>query len=154
MHSTGIKHPVHLVFWLLLSASFVVPSSAAPQTSQAPAGVSEQGRTVVLDDIVFDFDQVSLKPEYSEILEWLALYLIKNPERKAVISGHTDSTGPDAYNTYLSKKRAYAVSQVLSDAGIARERIMLRWFGEGQPLGDNARLSNRVKSRRVEIEIQ
>lgn len=143
---------VGLVVWFLLSTS--ISLAAEPETAPRPAGVSEQGRTLVLDDIVFDFDQASLKPEYNEILEWLALYLVQNPERKVVISGHTDSTGPNAYNTYLSKKRAYAVSQVLADAGIANERILLRWFGEEQLLGDNAVLSNRVKSRRVEIEIQ
>lgn len=143
---------VCLVVWFVLSISVCL--AAEPETAPLPSGVLEQGRTVVLDDIVFDFDQASLKPEYNEILEWLALYLVQNPDRKVIISGHTDSTGPNAYNTYLSKKRAHAVSEVLSGAGIARERIMLRWFGEGKLLGDNAVLSNRVKSRRVEIEIQ
>lgn len=145
----------YLAVWMMVCLAAVSVTFAADSPDAAvPAGVNQKGRTVVLDDIVFGFDEASLKPESGEILEWLVLYLVKNPEKKVVISGHTDVTGPDAYNTYLSKKRAHAVSQVLTKAGITRDRILLRWFGEKQPIGDNARMSSRVKSRRVEIEIQ
>lgn len=154
MHIKGTNHHIYAVCWFLVSLSLFSSPVAAEPPTKPPPGVSEKGRTVVLDDIVFDFDKASLKPEYNEILEWLVLYLVQNPENKVIISGHTDTTGPDAYNTYLSKQRAYAVSRVLTNAGIGRERILLRWFGEGKPLGDNAVLSNRVRSRRVEIEIQ
>jgi len=153
-----IKHTaskVCLAIWLTACLAVVQVTFAAEAASPTlPSGVNQKGRTVVLDDIVFDFDDTSVKPNSSKILEWLVLYLVKNPQKKVIISGHTDASGPDAYNTYLSKKRAHAVSKALTSAGIGRERILLRWFGEEKPLGDNAQVSNRVKSRRVEIEIQ
>jgi len=144
-----------LAFFLVVSIGLgQFPFAASPQSPPPPAGVTQEGRTVVLDDIVFGFNEASLDPEATELVEWLVLYLVRNPDKKVIISGHTDVSGPDAYNTYLSKQRAHAVSTVLTKAGIGRERILLRWFGEKQPLGDNAKLSSRVKSRRVEIEIQ
>lgn len=146
-----------LLFFLTLSLlSDLAPGYAQGTPPAKPIAANsdaEQGRTVVLDDIFFGFDKVDVKPEQEKVLEWLVLHLVKNPDKKVLIEGHTDSLGPDNYNRILSQKRAYAVSKVLTNAGIDSDRIRMRWFGETQPQSEEDTSEGRAKNRRVEIKV-
>ena len=53
----------------------------------------------------------------------------------------------------LSKNRAYAVTNYLVQKGISQGRLTTNWFGETQPLHDNATAEGRAKNRRVNIAI-
>jgi outer membrane protein OmpA-like peptidoglycan-associated protein len=67
--------------------------------------------------------------------------------------GHTDSTGSDAYNEDLSKRRADAVADYLALRGVSRARIATIGYGERYPVADNATDEGRARNRRVEIKI-
>ena len=89
--------------------------------------------------------------EYEKIYQ-VASVLKQNPDLKIVVVGHTDSRGSEKYNNVLSYNRAKsAIEFLVSQHGIARERLILNWVGEGSPLipvtGSN--LSN----RRVEFMV-
>jgi peptidoglycan-associated lipoprotein len=70
------------------------------------------------------------------------------------IEGHTDSTGPDAYNLKLGEERATAVRNYLHDQhGIALSRIEVISYGEARPVLDNKNRENRAQNRRVVIRV-
>jgi outer membrane protein OmpA-like peptidoglycan-associated protein len=109
--------------------------------------------TIPLNNIFFDFDKASLRPEsFSELNRIVALMA----ERKSMtveISGYTDNLGPDAYNMKLSERRAKSVSKYLVEKGVDSSRITTTWFGETKPVDTtNTKAGNR-KNRRVEFKI-
>ena len=115
-------------------------------------------RTIVLDDVLFDFDKSAIKPEAEVILDRLVSFLVENPGRQVNISGYTDSTGPESYNQGLSERRANAVRNYLIGAGQARgmnlvANITAEGFGESNPIASNATAEGRAQNRRAEIVV-
>ena len=75
------------------------------------------------------------------------------PDTNILVVGHTDSVGAEESNMTLSKNRAYAVTNYLSQNGISTGRLKTNWFGETQPMHDNATADGRAKNRRVNVAI-
>lgn len=75
------------------------------------------------------------------------------PDTNILVVGHTDSVGDDAYNMTLSKNRAYAVTNYLTQKGVSEARLTTNWFGETQPMHDNTTATGRAKNRRVNVAI-
>ena len=75
------------------------------------------------------------------------------PDTNILVVGHTDSVGDDNYNMTLSKNRAYAVSNYLTQKGVSEGRLTTNWFGESQPMHDNTTAAGRAKNRRVNVAI-
>ncbi len=83
-----------------------------------------EGMLVTFDaGILFDFDSATLRPEVREKLRRLTKSLKKYPETDVFIVGHTNSTGPEAYNQRLSEQRAKAAAAFLMQQGIRPSRI-------------------------------
>jgi outer membrane protein OmpA-like peptidoglycan-associated protein len=106
---------------------------------------------VTMNNIFFDFDMYSLRPEsYLELDRWVD-FLTKNPDLKAEIHGHTCWLGSDEYNQKLSENRAKAVVNYLADKGVAKNRLGMKGFGESMPAASNDTKSGREMNRRVEV---
>ena len=103
--------------------------------------------------LLFDTDRAVLKPEAVEQISKLGDILVKYPEDRIRIQGHTDSTGPAAHNEELSKRRAQSVREVLVGRGVKPEQMLVEGVGEARPVADNATASGRAKNRRVELHI-
>ncbi|OPY91172.1 MAG: Outer membrane protein precursor [Syntrophaceae bacterium PtaU1.Bin231] len=71
-----------------------------------------------------------------------------------IVSGHTDSVGPDEYNRALSLRRAKAVANVLAAKGIPRGTIELTYHGKGNPLIKTPDGVAEPRNRRVEITVR
>lgn len=129
------------------------PASEPPLAAAEPAPIrqTERGPMLTVDDVLFDFEAASLRPEARRIVSQAVRYLKDNPDRMALIEGHTDNTGEADYNQYLSDARTGSVSKALQLAGIAEDRIVEKGFGESQPIASNSTLDGRQKNRRVEI---
>lgn len=84
----------------------------------------------------------------------LAALLVKKPDWKLKIAGHTDNVGSERNNLVLSKKRAEAVKKFLMDNGVAADRLTVEYYGETQPLESNDTKEGRQKNRRVEMTIE
>ena len=77
----------------------------------------------------------------------------ENPEVRAIVEGHTDSTGPDAYNQQLSERRAGSVIAYMTSHGVQDKRLISVGAGEKHPVASNATPDGRQLNRRVEITI-
>ncbi len=73
--------------------------------------------------------------------------------RTITITGHTDSTGSEAYNQKLSERRAQAVADYLKSRGVNPALLNVVGMGELAPIADNSTKEGRQMNRRVEIDI-
>lgn len=115
---------------------------------------TDQGVVLTLRDINFDLDSAALAPGDQQRLRPLAEFLRTNPDRRIVIEGHTDASGPDEYNLALSRDRADAVRAYLAAQGVDAGRITTRGMGEQFPVADNATSAGRLQNRRIEVTIE
>ena len=109
---------------------------------------------VVADNMLFDYNSPAIRSEYNEKLDMLGDYLQKNPDAYVVAGGFADSTGEEEYNLALSERRAASVKDYLVNTfSIDANRIVTLWFGELNPVADNATDEGRQLNRRVEIAV-
>ena len=106
-----------------------------------------------MDDVLFDFDKSTIKPEAGAILDRLVAFMNENKDKRANLSGHTDSVGTDAYNQKLSERRVDSVRNYVVGKGVDGGRISGQGFGESKPIADNKTSEGRAKNRRVEIKV-
>jgi OOP family OmpA-OmpF porin len=106
-----------------------------------------------LDDVLFDFDKSNVKPEAAAILDRLVAFMNENKDKKASLSGHTDSIGTDAYNQRLSERRVNSVRDYVVKKGVDSTRVSGQGFGESKPIADNKTKEGRAKNRRTEIKV-
>jgi len=99
----------------------------------------------------FGFDKAELGGEDTEIIKQHAGYLKANPDMMVKVIGHTDQYGPKAYNEYLSKKRAEAVSTILIAEGVTKSQIEIKAMANDSPL-ENAKHAR--DNRRVELQFE
>lgn len=88
---------------------------------------------VLIDNIFYDFDKATLRPESTAALDELVRLLNENPNITIELSAHTDYKGSDAYNERLSQRRAESVVNYLIEHGIATDRLTPKGYGEGKP---------------------
>lgn len=87
----------------------------------------------VVENIFFDFDKATLRPESKEALDGLVTILEENPNITIELSAHTDRKGSDEYNLALSERRSRSVTDYLENAGISADRLFPKGYGETQP---------------------
>lgn len=87
----------------------------------------------VVENIFYDFDKATLRPESKQALDEMAQMLRDNPNVTIEMGSHTDRHGTDAYNADLSDRRAKSVVDYLIAAGIAPDRLKWQGYGESRP---------------------
>lgn len=90
-------------------------------------------KPVVVENIFYDFDRATLRPESKEALDEMVQMLTDNPNVTIEMASHTDRHGSDAYNIDLSSRRAQAVIDYLIAAGISPDRLQSQGYGESRP---------------------
>lgn len=101
----------------------------------------------------FEFGSSELDESSLTYVENLAQALLDNPKLKVSIVGHTDNVGSDKFNLKLSLYRAGALKNVLSEKGVAPERIQVDGKGMREPLNTNKTETDRALNRRVVLTI-
>ena len=130
----------------------IAPVEAAP-TQELPPPTPITERVSYSADTFFNFDKATLRPEAKEVLDEMVRRLQYIDLEVIVATGHTDSTGPAAYNMNLSLRRAEAVKAYLVSHGVPDDRIYIEGKGETQPVATNNTRAGRAQNRRVVIEI-
>ncbi len=87
----------------------------------------------VVENIFYDFDKATLRPESKKALDEMAQMLKDNPNVAIEMASHTDRKGSDKYNEGLSQRRAQSVVDYLVAAGVERERLQPHGYGESRP---------------------
>lgn len=87
----------------------------------------------VVENIFYDFDRATLRPESKAALDELVVMLRDNPNVTLEMGSHTDRIGTDAYNMDLSNRRAQSVVDYLVSAGINRNRLEYKGYGKTTP---------------------
>jgi len=114
----------------------VVAAVSEPKDQEKAVAAAAEPKIIILafEDVHFDFDQSTLKPEAQMILKRNIQLLKDNPKAKVRIAGYTSASGTDAYNQKLSERRANAVEKYLINEGvITRDRLSTIGYGETDP---------------------
>ena len=122
--------------------------AAIVETERTPLGmVMRLGE----EALRFEFDSPRIRDQDRELLSRIAGVLLSSHGYRLYVDGHTDDQGPAIYNKDLSQRRAAAVRDYFVRAGIPKDVIEARGFGESAPRVEGATQEARRANRRVEI---
>jgi len=110
-----------------------------------------KGEKIILNNLYFDANRSSIKPESFEELDRLYYFLVTNPGMKIEIGGHTNGLCSESFCEKLSQNRANAVREYLINKGIDGMRITAVGYGSTDPIDTNSTPEGRRKNQRVEI---
>ncbi len=108
----------------------------------------------VFEDVHFDFDRYSLRPEATRALDEAVRTLQQNPDLRIEIEGHTCNIGTAEYNLALGERRATAVRDYLTSRGVGADRLRTVSYGEERPKFDNSREETRRLNRRAALVVR
>lgn len=103
--------------------------------------LSPISKPVVIDNIFYDFDKATLRPESQKALDEMIKMLNDNPNVTIELGAHTDRKGTDQYNERLAQRRAQSVVDYLIAGGIDKERLEAKGYGESVPKTINKKLA-------------
>jgi peptidoglycan-associated lipoprotein len=106
------------------------------------------------EDVHFDFDRYTLRPEAIRILDQAVAAMQKDNTLRLTIEGHTCNIGTAEYNLALGERRANAVRDYLSSRGIGGDRLNTVSYGEERPRHDNSREETRRLNRRAALTVR
>ncbi|MDP9169354.1 MAG: OmpA family protein, partial [Acidobacteriota bacterium] len=112
-----------------------------------------RGLIVNMSDVLFDFNQATLKPGAREKLAKVSGILLAYPSLRVSVEGHTDAIGTDEYNMKLSQKRADAVRDYLTSNQINPANVQSVGMGKANPVASNDTAAGRQENRRVEMVV-
>lgn len=103
--------------------------------------LSPISKPVVIDNIFYDFDKATLRPESKKALDEMIKMLNDNPNVTIELSAHTDRKGTDQYNERLAQRRAQSVVDYLIAGGIEAARLEAKGYGESVPKTINKKMA-------------
>lgn len=89
-----------------------------------------------LQNIYFDYNKSSIRPEAREILKANAEIFTKNSAAKIVVEGYCDERGTAEYNMALGERRAQETKQYLVNLGINASRLETISYGKERPANE------------------
>ena len=103
--------------------------------------LSPISKPVVIENIFYDFDKATLRPESKKALDELIKMLNDNPNVTIELGAHTDRKGTDQYNERLAGRRAQSVVDYLIAGGIKADRLEAKGYGESVPKTINKKMA-------------
>ncbi len=114
---------------------------------------TQRGLIVNINDVLFDFNQFTLKPGAREKLAKVSGILLAYPGLKIQLEGHTDAVGSDDYNMKLSQHRADSVQSYLVTQGVPAGLVTATGLGKADPVATNDTAAGRQQNRRVDMVV-
>jgi outer membrane protein OmpA-like peptidoglycan-associated protein len=111
-------------------------------------------KQVVFEDVHFDFDRYSLRPEATRILDEAVKAMQADTTLRLTLEGHTCNIGTTEYNLALGERRSNAVRDYLVSRGIGADRLNTVSYGEERPKHDNSREETRRLNRRAALVVR
>lgn len=137
------------------TTTLVVAPISPPVDTLKVVSVEEQILFKPLD-VYFEVNQSGIK-KTAEVDSFITLskkYLEKYPDKKLLITGHSDSDGPDELNQRLSENRAVKTKSFLLKEGIKTEQLITEGKGEKEPAASNDTAEGKAKNRRSTIRLK
>jgi outer membrane protein OmpA-like peptidoglycan-associated protein len=103
--------------------------------------------------LYFDQSNVELKAKVKTTLDSVALFLSNQQQMVVHVTGYTDNVGDRDKNLVLSEYRARTVMNYLIEKGVRPEQVMVAWKGSENPVSSNDSEENKIKNRRVVIQV-
>ncbi len=103
--------------------------------------LSPISKPVVIENIFYDFDKATLRPESKKALDEMIKMLNDNPNVTIELGAHTDRKGTDQYNEQLASRRAQSVVDYLIAGGIKADRLEAKGYGESVPKTINKKMA-------------
>lgn len=140
----SIKNPA-----VIVQNGTVVESSDEATVTQTDRGITMTFNS----DVLFPTNSSYLSAEAMDVLTKFVDLVQDHPDANIQVDGHTDATGEEAYNLWLSQKRAESVKKYLAEHGLSADRIFTQGYGLSKPVATNKTPEGRQQNRRVEITI-
>jgi outer membrane protein OmpA-like peptidoglycan-associated protein len=109
---------------------------------------------IVFEDVYFEFDRSSLRPDAQRILDDAAVKMQADPTLQITIEGYTCNIGTAEYNLALGERRARAVRDYLVGKGVSSDRLRIVSYGAERPKYDNSREETRRLNRRAALVVR
>ncbi len=136
-----------------------VAATAAPSPEPVPLPPTDPldtlptGTDLVLDNLFFGTNTSELLSDSERELNRLYQFMVRHPQARIELGGHTDNTASRQYAQRLSQARAQAVADYLGAQGIAVERMEVVGYGATRPAYPNTTAEGRQRNRRVTVRI-
>lgn len=126
---------------------FEKEAAKKPVVSAPPAAE----KTITMDlKVLFDFDKDIIRPRAEDKLDSFGTFMKQHPKTTAVLEGHTDNYGSEAYNEGLSLRRAESVKKyIVGKFAIDPARLTTKGYGYSRPVATNKTSEGRQQNRRV-----
>ncbi len=132
--------------WLLRFSQELKDGISAPQIRK------QELLNFTFEPIYFDYDQATIRSEYQAYLKELIRMVKSHSDLRIEITGHTDADGSDAYNLDLSKRRSEALLLFFSQNGLAKDRVVISFKGEREPIDKSQTNEGKQRNRRVDFK--
>jgi peptidoglycan-associated lipoprotein len=138
-------------------------SSSAPKLDDSSTAKSTVAQVVIpahMDpnselaknrSVYFDFDDFTVKKEYTSVVERHGKYGSANSQLKIKVEGNTDERGGREYNLALGQKRAEAVARALKVYGVKDGQVEPVSFGSEKPKSAGHDESAWAQNRRADV---
>ncbi len=110
-------------------------------------------RNYTFEDVFFDFDLYSLRPEATRVLDEAFAAMRDDATLRIEVDGYTCNIGTAEYNLALGERRARAVQDYLVSRGVSADRLHTVSYGEERPKYDNSREETRRLNRRAALVV-
>jgi peptidoglycan-associated lipoprotein len=108
--------------------------TAAPPPPPPPASATEEELfSQNVKDVYFDYDKSDVRGDQQSSVQADAAFLGQHTDINVTIEGHCDERGSTEYNIALGDKRANAVKEALTGAGVSPSRIKTISYGKEKP---------------------
>jgi outer membrane protein OmpA-like peptidoglycan-associated protein len=111
-------------------------------------------RDFIFEDVHFEFDRYTLRPDALRVLDDAIAAMQANAVLRLEIEGHTCNIGTAEYNLALGERRAAAVREYLTSRGMQADRLRIVSYGEERPKHDNTREETRRLNRRAALVVR
>ncbi|MCS7003766.1 MAG: OmpA family protein [Cytophagales bacterium] len=124
-----------------------------PLTAISFSNDDKEHQPFIMRNLHFETNSDIIRAESFYDLNRMAQFLIKHPELKIGIEGHTDNVGNDEDNEDLSRRRAESVKKYLISKGVSSKNLIAVGYGEKRPIAPNDTEEGRQLNRRVEFKV-
>jgi outer membrane protein OmpA-like peptidoglycan-associated protein len=125
------------------------PAAIAPKVDAQMVVPKDTLERYIPKNVLFEQGKNVMLPQSEPGLDNLAGFLVRNPQLKLKVEGHTDIIGDSAMNQVLSEERAKVVAEYLATKGVEQRRIEAKGYGSSRPLVKGNTKKGFAKNRRV-----